>query len=563
MAEQSTIRAYQKILPTWRFGQASSFGETFAQQRFHKKMEEPGSTDHLPEKAWCDFMSFDSTLPTNLRLPPSEWYKARALIHKWLGAVPFRHSVDFPSGSSFNPTAGRNSIESRLARGHWTCTRENFDEFCRLAYSHKAIKRAFRKRYDRWYRSKGFDIPRATADRLIWRRFKGDKWKVFLWKMERVVEFTRGSRFSTVPKNNEAARPINLEPFGNIVTQRSCGLYIKKVLRQSVGVNLDTLADLHGARIKDMRYATVDLKNASDAVSLALCEFLLPQSFYKRITAYRSPMVLGFDNHYHITRKVSSMGNGFTFELMTLILTAVCRTLDPSATVFGDDIIIKATAAPRLYQLLNSVGFVVNEDKSFTSGPFRESCGANFHSSEGYIDSFDFKYPVTIADCALIYNKSAKLALKYPTFEKLRRKLFALTPKALRGGTLERAVTTTKGRPDVSEIPLYFACNAKGKELSKTALTMKNSYQWGETSSFYGWKFVNDTASNTLHHINPRFGWAKYEMYLMAGRRADDVITGEGRWVRVELVQAEGAVMRSKLPVVRYPDKGHSHLSTD
>jgi len=47
--------------------------------------------------------------------------------------------------------------------------------------------------------------------------------------------------------------------------------------------------------------------------------------------------------------------------------------------VFGDDIIVQTSSASDMFRLLRLSGFTVNQSKTFVKGPFRESCGADFH----------------------------------------------------------------------------------------------------------------------------------------------------------------------------------------
>jgi hypothetical protein len=84
-------------------------------------------------------------------------------------------------------------------------------------------------------------------------------------------------------------------------------------------------------------------------------------------------------------QKVSSMGNGFTFELETLLfwgLTSAIRELvddkEHRIVVFGDDIIAGTRTASAVMQFFPMFGFTVNRRKSFLDGPFRESCGKHY-----------------------------------------------------------------------------------------------------------------------------------------------------------------------------------------
>jgi hypothetical protein len=79
------------------------------------------------------------------------------------------------------------------------------------------------------------------------------------------------------------------------------------------------------------------------------------------------------------------MGNGFTFELETLLFwglaSAVAEYLnlrDRRLAVYGDDIVFPTQGAQLLMRVLEVAGFTPNTKKTFIDGPFRESCGKHF-----------------------------------------------------------------------------------------------------------------------------------------------------------------------------------------
>ena len=84
----------------------------------------------------------------------------------------------------------------------------------------------------------------------------------------------------------------------------------------------------------------------------------------------------------------SSMGNGFTFPLETLLFyslaRAVLKYMHASAeewdmlSVYGDDITLPSRCFSLLTEVFTECGFLVNSRKSFSDGPFRESCGADY-----------------------------------------------------------------------------------------------------------------------------------------------------------------------------------------
>lgn len=214
----------------------------------------------------------------------------------------------------------------------------------------------------------------------------------------------RGNRFISVPKTATAERGICIEPSLNVYWQLAVGTHIKKRLERKFGYDLYTAQDRHRSMARDAsstgRWATIDLKNASDLMSYSLVRLVLPEDWFALLNSLRSRFTEVSGKNYKL-EKFSSMGNGFTFELMTVILTSICYVLGEGRyalmstnddfglskvrfsrtgdiSVFGDDIIVPTDVAQVLVKCLPIVGFEVNEKKTFLKGPFRESCGGDF-----------------------------------------------------------------------------------------------------------------------------------------------------------------------------------------
>ena len=515
-----------------------------------KKMQEPdlSITQTLKDQCWTSWISYDEKLPQIVR-PASAWYRVRSKLHSLLANNKRIFSTTrarLPKGSEFEPTRGLNSLESRLCRSVWTCTYQNFDRFAEVCYTNYGLRTACKRRYAKWFRTHDFDLSRRESDLFLYQRFKESNnvgFDIFRYKLSCITQFQQGSRFSTVPKNNQKRRPINVECFGNTLTQSVIGEGIREMLLKEYDIDLDTLSDLHRSKVScPERWATIDLSNASDSVSVSLCRFLFPNWFMSMLEDTRSPFVLGPDGNYYPTKKISSMGNGFTFELMTLILTVLCKEFDSEATVFGDDITIHPDCALGLMTHLTGVGFEVNSEKSFWTGPFRESCGANYHSAEGYVESFDFHWPETIGDCVVLHNKAYKLSLRYPSFKKLYNTFLRVLPNALHGGpafSLEESRTTFQ-LPTVT-FPLYFV-TPKGPKvksvLGKELLDDLKDICYDGTKFYLikGFEWKPDLKTQFLTDLNARHHWAKYLMYLDAGRRVKDVISDSGEYRQIYFI---------------------------
>lgn len=190
------------------------------------------------------------------------------------------------------------------------------------------------------------------------------------------------NRVQTVPKSYKTDRTIACEPVGNLAVQLALDGFIKKRLLK-IGVDLSNQARnqrmARDASIND-DYVTVDLSMASDTVAYNTVAWLLPQPWLELFDSCRTPRGVGFGQQYEYA-KFSSMGNGATFVLESLIFAACCKAVTRKEfAVYGDDLIIESKAYPRLLSLLQFFGFHVNADKSFTQGPFRESCGADWYN---------------------------------------------------------------------------------------------------------------------------------------------------------------------------------------
>lgn len=191
------------------------------------------------------------------------------------------------------------------------------------------------------------------------------------------------NRVEFVPKNWKTDRTIACEPEGNLPLQLAFDTYAKRRLR-SRGIDLsDQSRNQQLAKEGSLsgKYATIDLSSASDTLAYSAVEWLLPLEWFEYLDNVRSPLYLDpVTNRVRRYAKFSSMGNGATFTLETLIFAAACHAVGAGRdfVVYGDDIVVPTELVPALTKLLRFLGFTVNLEKSYTEGSFRESCGANF-----------------------------------------------------------------------------------------------------------------------------------------------------------------------------------------
>jgi len=191
------------------------------------------------------------------------------------------------------------------------------------------------------------------------------------------------NRVETVPKNWKTDRTIACEQEGNIPLQLAFDDYCKERLRKYAKIDLrDQSRNQDLARTASLSgdLATVDLKAASDSLSYNTVLWLLPESWARYLCDIRAPYYRLPDGSYGKYAKFSSMGNGATFALETLIFASACYAVGSKAySVYGDDIIIESSMYNDLVRLLGFLGFTVNLEKSYSTGPFRESCGADWY----------------------------------------------------------------------------------------------------------------------------------------------------------------------------------------
>lgn len=191
-----------------------------------------------------------------------------------------------------------------------------------------------------------------------------------------------------VPKNFKSDRLIAVEPDWNIFFQKGIGKAIRRALK-AVGIDLDNGAEVHQHlaqyAAKTGLLATMDLSSASDTISTALVRYLLPRDWWVVLNSMRTDQFLFKGEKDPVPLfKFAAMGNGFTFELETLVFYALTKAIcDVGGTrgtvkVFGDDIICPVVIVPALIGVFTNCGFAINSEKSFAAGYFRESCGSHF-----------------------------------------------------------------------------------------------------------------------------------------------------------------------------------------
>lgn len=195
-----------------------------------------------------------------------------------------------------------------------------------------------------------------------------------------------------VPKNAKTDRSIIVEPIVNTFVQKGIGQWIKKRLMM-FGCNLkDQTRNQRLAMLGSLydHLATIDLSSASDTLASMLVVSLLPMDWVELLSTWRTGCIEYQKKGLILEQnKFSSMGNGFTFELESLIFYCIAlavaevhKVSTKDISVFGDDIIVPSELYEPVSQLLELCGFSINKAKSYATGSFRESCGADFFQGQ-------------------------------------------------------------------------------------------------------------------------------------------------------------------------------------
>lgn len=198
------------------------------------------------------------------------------------------------------------------------------------------------------------------------------------------------SHLLTVHKNATTDRTIFKESGITTWFQKSLGTSIRYALMR-YGYDLNsTERSKELARRGSLTgsIATVDFENASNTISyLMVLNSITDYVWFTLLDACRTPSYTTdkgkTTNQFEM---FSSMGNGYTFELESLIFVAaaeVCHDYLGLAyddiSVHGDDITISVQALDLYRDFCKYLGFTVNDTKTFSSGTFRESCGSYFN----------------------------------------------------------------------------------------------------------------------------------------------------------------------------------------
>jgi len=310
-------------------------------------------------------------------------------------------------------------------------------------WSNRQTMVAFDKLRNTPSRTSGITEP--LVDHLVWETVMGTAWGASC--LYRQIPISRGNRFASVPKDATKDRGIAIEPGLNVWGQLAIGQVMRIRLNRR-GIDLEYGQGLHqklaALASHSGRSSTIDLSNASNTVCRNLVKLLLPDLWYDLLSCFRSPMTLfspsgkKSDERWYRLEMFSSMGNGYTFELETLIFSALAHAvggrIGRDSFVYGDDIIVPTEVSADLLALLRYCGFTPNPKKTYTTGYFRESCGGDFFNGADVRPFYVESYPATPAALIVLANQLFSWAQKWGLDELLavRKTILCRIPTKIR-----------------------------------------------------------------------------------------------------------------------------------
>lgn len=334
--------------------------------------ESVGKETFIRTELKCKRLNKKFSLYASLRSPnESLYFKAVNWIRYIIGDQPDLEKIldacDFGAGASVGVHGNATHLLRKIGACEWTVTPGA------MTYAYWAVMRNEQFR-DVLLESKGDNI--ACLD-----------WDVSRKAFSRKTRVVTYNKLSFVPKTAKTHRVIAVEPLLNGFLQKGADVELRKMLLRA-GIDLrdqsknQEMAREGSANDSSEGFVTIDLSSASDSISKGLARHLLPPDWFDFLNSLRA-VEYELDGVKHRYHKFCSMGNGFCFPLETLIFAACCVACDCGVpgvdfSIYGDDIIVRQKHAGKVLSLLKDMGFKANPEKTFISGPFRESCGADW-----------------------------------------------------------------------------------------------------------------------------------------------------------------------------------------
>jgi len=254
--------------------------------------------------------------------------------------------------------------------------------------------------------------------------------------VESMAEFRSGTaKVVLVPKDSRGPRLISCEPLEYQWIQQGlrrqlekaiddCPLTHGRINFRDQNVNRDLA--MRGSRGEP--WVTLDMKDASDRVSVALIQQLFPEPWLTCLMASRTPATVLPSGEVFQMRKFAPMGSSLCFPVESLVfwslsIAAIMQTHKLTASqastlmyVFGDDLIIRREVYQTVLDHLPLVDLKFNESKCCVAGSFRESCGCDAYKGVDVTplrvkSTWDHRKGTSIASYVTLHNVAIERGL--------------------------------------------------------------------------------------------------------------------------------------------------------
>lgn len=274
------------------------------------------------------------------------------------------------------------------------------------------------------------------------------------WANLEILE-TGTAKVVLVPKDSRGPRLISCEPIFNQWVQQ--GLMDKMVSTIESHPSTKGLVNFTSQEVnrrlaldssRTRKFVTLDMKDASDRVSLSLVKALLSGTqLLEALLATRSTQTRLPDGSVLPLHKFAPMGSAVCFPVEALVFWSIAtaaiqlqrglsyKTRVP-VYVYGDDIIVRSEDYAIVHSTLPLFHLKWNDDKCCTSRFFRESCGCDAFNGVD-VTPVRFRKVITSSRDASLYPSLIGLCNKHQlkghvhTWEVLFRVLRDLWPKGI------------------------------------------------------------------------------------------------------------------------------------